>query len=162
MCPFLVAKLIVLLSVANGGPVLAKQVLGGWFLQSIDGGIVFCDGRRLFGPAKTIRGIVVSIVLTTLAAPVVGLALATGALIGWMAMVGDLFSSFVKRRWDFKPSSRVVGLDQVPESLFPLLACSSTLPLTVTDILIGTIVFSVGSIILSPVLYRLGIRDQPF
>jgi hypothetical protein len=54
------------------------------------------------------------------------------------------------------------GLDQVPEALLPLLACSGTLSLTVADIIVGTTAFSVGSIFLSPLLYRLGIRDQPF
>jgi CDP-archaeol synthase len=162
MSPIVVAKLIVLLSVANGGPVLAKQIFGRWFSQSIDGGLPFWDGRPLFGPAKTIRGAVVSVVLTTLAAPLMGLSFATGALVGGMAMVGDLLSSFLKRRWDFKPSSRMSGLDQVPEALFPLLACSGTLSLTVADVIVGTTAFSVGSIFLSPLLYRLGIRDQPF
>ena len=33
-----------------------------------------------------------------------------------MAMVGDLLSSFVKRRLKFQPSSRATGLDQIPES----------------------------------------------
>jgi len=58
-----------------------------------------------------------------------------GAVIGSAAMAGDLFSSFVKRRFGFQPSSRATGLDQSPESLFPLLACCGWLPLTLLDIL---------------------------
>jgi CDP-archaeol synthase len=162
MHPLLTAKLIVLLSVANGTPVVIKQVLGSRFAQPIDGGFKFFDTRPIFGPSKTIRGAMSSIVLTTLVGLLFGLEAATGALIGGMAMVGDLFSSFVKRRLDCAPSSRVTGLDQIPESLFPLLACRGPLSLTVIDILVGTLVFSIGSIILSPLLHRIGIRDRPF
>jgi CDP-2,3-bis-(O-geranylgeranyl)-sn-glycerol synthase len=78
------------------------------------------------------------------------------------AMVGDLISSFIKRRLGFAPSSRVTGLDQIPESLFPLLACRDLLSLSGIDILAGAAVFSLGAILLSPVFHRIGIRDRPF
>ena len=163
MQPLLIAKLIVLLSIANGTPVLLKKLFGDRFSQPIDGGLLFFDQRRLLGPpSKTVRGALVSIVLTTLAAPLLGLEASTGALVASMAMVGDLFSSFIKRRLDFAPSSRVTGLDQIPESLFPLLACRDLLSLSGIDILTGAAVFSLGAILLSPVFHRIGIRDRPF
>jgi CDP-2,3-bis-(O-geranylgeranyl)-sn-glycerol synthase len=162
MHPLLVAKLIILLSIANGTPVLLKKLFGDRFSQPIDGGLLFFDQRRLLGPSKTVRGALVSIVLTTLAAPLLGLEASTGALVASMAMVGDLFSSFIKRRLDFAPSSRVTGLDQIPESLFPLLACRGVLSLSGIDILTGAAVFSLGAILLSPVFHRIGIRDRPF
>jgi CDP-archaeol synthase len=162
MQPLLIMKLIVLLSIANGSPVLAKKLCGERFAQPIDGGLILFDRHRLFGPAKTIRGALVSVGLTTLAALPLGLEAATGALAGSMAIVGDLFSSFVKRRLDFVPSSRATGLDQIPEALFPLLACRGLLSLSTLDILVGVVVFWVGAVILSPVFYRIGIRDRPF
>jgi hypothetical protein len=158
----LVIKLLVLLSIANGAPVLTKKVCGNRFSWSIDGGLNFFDGRPLFGPSKTIRGVLFSVALTTAAAPVLGLEAANGALVGSMAMIGDLFSSFVKRRLNFAPSSRTTGLDQIPESLFPLLACQVYLSLSALDILICVTIFSVGQIILSPILHRIGVRDRPF
>ncbi len=158
----LVTKLVVLLAIANATPVLIKQVFGDRFAQSIDGGVRFFDRRPLFGSAKTVRGAVASVVLTATAGPLVGLDAATGALIGAMAMVGDLFSSFVKRRLDCAPSSRVTGLDQIPESLFPLLACRGLLSLTVMDIIVSMAVFSVGAILVSPLMHRIGLRDRPF
>jgi CDP-archaeol synthase len=162
MQPLLIAKLIVLLSIANGIPVLAKKLCGERFAQPIDGGLILFDRRRLFGSAKTIRGALVSVGLTTLAALPLGLEAATGALVGSMAIVGDLFSSFIKRRLDFVPSSRAPGLDQIPEALFPLLACRRLLSLSTLDILVGIVAFWVGAVILSPVFYRIGIRDRPF
>src|SRR5262245_45390103 len=59
-----------------------------------------------------------------------------------MAMTGDLISSFVKRRMGLAPSDRVTGVDQIPESVLPLLACIIFLPLTSLDVIaIGLIFF---------------------
>jgi hypothetical protein len=162
MQPVLLIKLIILLTIANGTPVLAKKICGNRFSGPVDGYCRFIDRRPLFGPAKTIRGVLVSVALTGAAAPLLGMEAATGALVGSMAMIGDLFSSFIKRRLNFAPSSRTTGLDQIPEALFPLLACRVSLSLTMTDILLCVSIFSVGQIILSPVLYRMRVRDRPF
>lgn len=59
-------------------------------------------------------------------------------------MTGDLVSSFVKRRIDLPPSSRASGLDQMPESLFPSLACRDLLSLTIADMAVGVVTFSIG------------------
>jgi hypothetical protein len=162
MQPVLYIKLIVLLTIANGTPVLVKTALGNQFSRPVDGGYKFIDGRPLFGPAKTIRGVLFSIALTTVAAFVLGLEAANGALVGSIAMIGDLFSSFAKRRFDFATSSRTMGLDQIPESLFPLLACRVYFQVTALDILICVSIFSLGQIVVSPMLYRIGVRDRPF
>lgn len=158
----LITKLTILLSIANGSPVLLKKVCGDWFCRPIDGGLTFYDGRRVLGRSKTIRGALASILLSAAAAPFLGLPLVAGALVGVAATAGDLLSSFLKRRLNFAPSSQAVGLDQIPEALFPLLACRSLLPLSGLDILIGVTVFTIAAILASPVFHRLGIRDQPF
>src|SRR6516162_6058765 len=88
------------------------------------------DGRPLVGPSTTIRGIVVSLVATALGAILLGLHFWIGLLIPGTSMAGDLFSSFMKRRIGLGPSSKATGLDQLPESLFPLLACQPLLSLT--------------------------------
>ena len=77
-------------------------------------------------------------------------------------MAGDLFSSFLKRRLDLTPSSKAVGLDQVPESLLPLLVCRQALALTVLDVVVTTAIFFVGEVVLSRVLFRLHVRDRPY
>jgi hypothetical protein len=116
----------------------------------------------LFGPSKTIRGILISVLITTASAPLIGLDLTIGAIVAGAAMAGDLFSSFVKRRLNFPPSSRALGLDQVPESLFPMLACRDALSLTITDIALGVGVFFVGELVLSRLLYQVHVRDEPY
>jgi CDP-2,3-bis-(O-geranylgeranyl)-sn-glycerol synthase len=77
-------------------------------------------------------------------------------------MAGDLFSSFVKRRLNLAASSRATGLDQIPESLFPLLVCRGALSLSLLDIAIGVAIFFAGEVMLSVLLYRAHIRDRPY
>jgi CDP-diglyceride synthetase len=157
-----IVRLALLLAVANGAPVIAAKVLGERFSCPLDGGVEFIDGRPLFGKSKTVRGIVISILLSTLAAPLLGLDWWIGAAVGSAAMAGDLVSSFVKRRLNLAPSSRATGLDQIPESLLPLLACRSALALSILDMAAGVAIFFVGEVILSLLLYKAHIRDRPY
>ncbi len=162
MHPLLLAQLLFLLTVANGAPVITKKILGHRFAWPLDGGAKFFDGRRVFGVSKTIRGVVLAIVATAIGAPIIGLPWKIGALVGIFAMIGDLCSSFLKRRLNRPPHSRAVGIDQIPESLFPLLACADTLALTAPDIAAGVVVFFVGEILLSRLLYKVHLRDRPY
>jgi CDP-2,3-bis-(O-geranylgeranyl)-sn-glycerol synthase len=157
-----VFQLVFLLLVANGTPVLVKRVLGQRFSFPLDGGVKIYDGQRLFGPSKTVRGVLLSILVTSASAPLIGLDLAIGAIVGTASMAGDIFSSFLKRRLRLPPSSKVTGLDQIPESLFPLLSCRWMLTLTIADVVAGVAIFFVGEIILSQLLYRVGIRRHPY
>ncbi len=49
-------------------------------------------------------------------------------------MLGDLSSSFVKRRLRLKLHAQVFGLDQIPEALLPLLLVQDHLGLSWLDI----------------------------
>ncbi|HSR06345.1 MAG TPA: CDP-archaeol synthase [Bryobacteraceae bacterium] len=158
----LIVQLLVLLSLANTTPVIAKDVIGDRFAIPIDRGVKFVDGRPLLGSSKTVRGILVSILITAASGPLIGLDWKIGALVASMAMVGDLFSSFLKRRINVPPGGKATGLDQVPESLFPLLACRITLPLTAIDIVVATATFFVGELLLSRVFYHFHLRDRPY
>ena len=128
-----ILQLLLLMMLANGAPIVAKKIFGPRFSFPLDAGIIFFDGRPLFGPSKTIRGILISVLITTASAPLIGLDLTIGAIVAGAAMAGDLFSSFVKRRLNVRPSARARGLDQVPKSLFPMLACSDALSLAIAD-----------------------------
>jgi hypothetical protein len=155
-------QLLVLMTLANATPIVAKKIFGPRFARSLDSGIIFFDGRPLFGPSKTIRGIVASILITTASGPLIGLDLTIGAIVASATMAGDLFSSFVKRRLNLPPSSQALGLDQVPESLFPMLACRDALSLTIADIALVVGIFFIGELILSRLLYRVHLRDEPY
>jgi CDP-2,3-bis-(O-geranylgeranyl)-sn-glycerol synthase len=152
----------VLLAIANGTPVIVKRVFGARADHAIDCGMRLADGRFVFGPSKTIRGVVSSVIATALIAAAVGLPLYAGAVIALGAMAGDLASSFIKRRLGREPSSRATGLDQIPEALLPCLLLSAILPLTAGDIAVIVLLFFGGEIILSEVLFRAGVRDRPY
>jgi CDP-2,3-bis-(O-geranylgeranyl)-sn-glycerol synthase len=77
-------------------------------------------------------------------------------------MAGDLFSSFIKRRLGRAPSSRAIGLDQIPESLFPLFGALFFLPLTIIDVAAVVFLFAAGELLLSPILHKLNLRDRPY
>ena len=116
----LIIELLLLVVVANGTPVVLGMLLGQRLAWPLDGARRFIDGRRLFGPSKTVRGILGAVAATALVAPVSGLDPATGALFGLLAMTGDLLSSFVKRRLGYTPGCAKPLLDQLPESCLPL------------------------------------------
>ena len=159
--PFLL-PLLVLVALANGTPLMARKLFGKHFSYPVDGDRQFVDGRPVFGPAKTWRGVGCAILVTTAGAALVGLGWEIGLLVGCLAMAGDLFSSFVKRRLGRLSSSPAVGVDQIPESLFPLLACLGPLSLTIANVALGVALFFVGEIVLSRVLYAFDLRDRPY
>jgi hypothetical protein len=157
-----IAQSLVILTLANTSPLIAKKIFGARFARPLDGGATFVDKRALFGPSKTIRGLVASLLATTAGAPIVGVEPQIGALMAAAAMIGDLFSSFIKRRLDMPPSSRALGLDQVPESLLPLLAGCHALPLSGVEIMLAVAIFFIGELFFARLFYRFGLRDQPY
>lgn len=52
----LVGKVLFLLTMANGAPVVGKRILGDKIAFPIDGGLILGDRQPLFGKSKTIRG----------------------------------------------------------------------------------------------------------
>lgn len=156
------AQLLILLALANASPLIAKRMFNESYAMPIDGNARFVDGQPLLGASKTIRGVVASLLVTALAAPLLGLQIWIGLLVATAAMAGDLLSSFLKRRLLLAPSSRATGLDQIPESLFPLLACRSALSLTAVDIAVGCAFFFVGEILFSKLFFWLRLRDRPY
>jgi CDP-2,3-bis-(O-geranylgeranyl)-sn-glycerol synthase len=157
-----IVRLALLLAVANGAPVIATRIFGQRFAWRVDTGVDFWDRRPLLGKSKTLRGVLVSVLSSALAAPLFGFDWQIGIAVGSAAMAGDLLSSFAKRRLNLAPSSRATGLDQIPESLFPLLACRTALALSVLDIAIGVAIFFAGEVMLSLLLYKIHIRDRPY
>ena len=160
--PIIELKLLVLLIIGNGVPILARKLLGERWAYPLDAGLLFVDGQPLLGASKTLRGVLCAIVMTGAAAPLLGLAVAQGCLVGALSMLGDLLSSFVKRRLKLRRSSMALGLDQVPESLLPLLLMKDPLGLTWFGILRTVVLFFVLELVLSRVLFWLRIRNTPY
>ncbi len=122
--------IVFLLLVANGSPILAECLLQKKLSIALDTGLLFTDGQPIFGTSKTVRGIAASIIGTAVAALVIGQSPTIGLVLGTAAMIGDLASSFMKRRLRLAPTSRSTGLDYVPEALLPALVLAATKELT--------------------------------
>ncbi len=147
---------------ANGAPLLAARLLGHHYNRPLDGGVCLADGQPLLGAAKTWRGIISCLLLTPLLAMLLCLSLVIGLGLAAFAMLGDLCSSFIKRRLAMPASSQALLLDQLPESLLPVLAAMYWLPLGWWQGGLIVIAFVAIDIYLSPLLYRLGLRLKPY
>lgn len=155
-------RLLLLLAVANSAPIATRRLLGARWSVPLDGGLRFFDGRPLLGPSKTVRGVVVAVAACALCAPLLGLPLALGALIGAASMAGDALSSFIKRRLAIESSGQAFGLDQVPEALLPLLAVQGLLDLSLLQVAAVTAAFFLLEIPLARLSFRLGLRERPY
>jgi hypothetical protein len=160
--PGLMLRVLLLLGFANAIPILATRLLGNRFGTPLDGGLVLPDGQPLFGASKTIRGLVLSIPLTAAIAVPIGFDWWTGAGLAAASMGGDLLSSFVKRRLRLPLHGQAFGLDQVPEALLPMLLFQASLRLTAVEIAVVLAAFIILELWLSPLLFRLHIRDRPY
>ena len=155
-------QLLLLILIANGAPVIAAVVCGDRGVRPVDGGRRWTDGRRLLGDAKTWRGVTLAPLATGLGAVLLDWPATVGVVIGVAAMLGDLLSSFVKRRLGVPPSGMALGLDQIPEALLPLLAVADLFALSGLAIIATVAGFIVLELALSRVLYRFGIRNRPY
>lgn len=112
---------LVLLLAVNALPFLADMALGERRRRPVDGGRCWRDGQRLFGAHKTWRGIAVAVAGGAALGPLLGVGWWQGAVVGLLAMVGDLLSSFIKRRYRDPEGSPKLILDQLFEALLPTL-----------------------------------------
>ena len=156
------AEFLLLILVANGAPVLLSYVFSHRVSLPVDFGLKLNDKQYLLGRTKTWRGIVSSLLATVLVAVFLGYGAVTGAVISLLAMSGDLLSSFIKRRLRKKESSQAFLLDQVPESLFPSMGLLLMKYIDLTQVMVIVGCFIIIELTLSVVLYKIGVRKQPY
>jgi CDP-2,3-bis-(O-geranylgeranyl)-sn-glycerol synthase len=155
-------ELLLLLITANGAPIVFRWLSAGRYAWPLDAGLRLADGRPLFGTSKTWRGLIAALLCTTLLAWLIGWSPWLGLLFASMSMLGDLFASFLKRRFAIPSGGMAPGLDQIPESLFPLLALRGFLEISWLQIFFIVVAFIILDYLLSFVLYRLHIRQHPY
>lgn len=154
--------LLLLILVANGVPLLVGRVFNDRYNCPVDFGKHLSDGYPLFGHSKTWRGIFAAVLITSIIATALGLPSYIGAMVGLFSMLGDLLSSFFKRRLAIEPSGMFTGVDQIPESLLPALAVMAILQLHWIDVLMIVMSFVLLNRILSIALFKLHIREEPY
>lgn len=157
-----ISKFLTLVILINGAPILLSCAIKERFNTPVDFNYRLTDGQFLFGPNKTWRGIIAAVMMGSILAPLLGYSWSLGAYVALASMVGDLFSSFIKRRMGMPSSSMAMLLDQLPEVLFPALICMQQLQLSFSGIIYAAAFFVVAGLLLSQLLYKWGIRKQPF
>ena len=159
---FEILPLLLLIIIANGAPILARLLLNDGFKLAVDFGQILPDKNRLFGPSKTWRGILAALLATTIASWLTGYSPETGLLIAVYAIIGDLGSSFIKRRLSMQPSSMAPLLDQVPESLLPAFMLKEVFNLDISAVILLVLIFIITELLLSHILYLYGVRRRPY
>jgi CDP-2,3-bis-(O-geranylgeranyl)-sn-glycerol synthase len=157
----LALALFLLLIIANGAPVVAHRFLQKRWSAPVDGGRNWRDGRRVFGADKTWRGLVLGTVGCGLGGLFLGVGPVFGLLFGASALLGDLISSFIKRRAGLAPGAKASGLDQLPEAVLPLLLAMVWLDIGWYVVVAVALLFALLNVVISPALHRLGIRRRP-
>lgn len=155
-------KLLLLIIIANGAPILLCVLLKNNFNLAVDFGRKLPDRQRVFGRSKTWRGVLAAILATTIAAWLLGYSPQTGMWVAGYAILGDLFSSFIKRRMALAASSKAPFLDQIPESLLPALMLRQTFSLDALAVLLLVSLFIITELSLSRLLYSWGLRRRPY
>jgi hypothetical protein len=154
--------LLSLIIVANGTPVLLRFFLRTRLDAPVDFGAMLPDGRRLFGDSKTWRGVVGAILSTAVFAALMGYSARIGMQVAIFAILGDLISSFIKRRLGMRQSCMAPLLDQIPESYLPALVLMNEFELDDMQLIALVAVFVIVELLLSLALYRLGVRNRPY
>lgn len=150
---------LLLLLLANGAPPLARYWLGSRFALPLDGGRCFIDGRPLLGAAKSWRGVLAAALVTTVGGVLLGVSGWLALCFALLSLLGDAVASFFKRRLAIPVHGRSVGLDQIPEALLPLWLLATPLGLDGVQVAVGTLLFMLLEMGLSPLLYRLHLRS---
>lgn len=154
-------KLLLILISANGAPVILQRYYRGRYSWPVDSDYKLADGRPLFGASKTWRGMIAGTTCAAIVAWLVGFSFLFGLLFGLLSLIGDLVSSLIKRRMNYPCSAKAIGIDQIPEAALPLIVCAFYMEYGVTTVFLVTLGFFLLNVLMSPILYQLGIRNNP-
>lgn len=116
-------KILVILLVANTAPILFSALLPKVRRWPLDNGRRLADGRPLLGEHKTLWGFLSGIGAAGIFSLLMGLPLAMGLLIGLVSLLGDLLTSFLKRRLGLVEGETAHLFDHLLEGALPLLLC---------------------------------------
>jgi len=149
---WVLGELVLLLVAANATPVILSLLFGDRWNLPVDRGILLSDGQPLLGPSKTLRGLLGSITICALLAPLFDLSHLQGAGFGALAMLGDIASSFCKRRLGLHSGHSAPLLDQLPETLLPLWIMLPVLDASVLEMLAAIAGFTVIDLLFTRLL----------
>lgn len=146
-------------------PPLASLLLNDRWQRPLDGGYRLPDGQPLFGPHKTMRGLVAALLGGTIVFPLLGVPWQVAATASLLVVAGDLVSSCIKRRFHQRSGTALLGLDQCFEALFPALYLGSQLALPIWQRLAVAMAFipiaHLGALFWKELLFQPAMHDYP-
>ncbi|MFP3983803.1 MAG: metallophosphoesterase [Desulfurivibrionaceae bacterium] len=146
-------------------PPLAYLIFREHFNHPLDHNLLWFDRRPVFGPHKTIRGLLACLAGGIAFAPLLGISWLQAGLAALLASAGDLLSSFLKRRLNRKSGQSVFLLDHIFEGLFPALLITGYLNLSWLHIPVSLAIFLpvawVGSAFWRFLTSRPGLENYP-
>jgi hypothetical protein len=141
----LFARLLILIWLINIAPPFTVLIFDSKWNSPVDGGYLLPDGKPLFGKNKTVRGVLAGIIAGGLIGLALGFPLWVGLGAGALSMLGDLLSSFLKRRLSFSSGVAAPGLDQVPEGLLPFVLIAPWYSLSAGYVTLFVVIFGLGA-----------------
>jgi len=155
---------------ANGSPVLASRLpLLKEFSTPLDLGKHY-RGKRLLGPNKTWRGLIVGTLVGALTAfiqsafvtPEYSVSpLLFGGLLGFGALLGDAIESFIKRQKNVPAGESWFPFDQLDYVIGGLAVGSLIHSFSLRQIAMILVVWMAAHIVSVYVFFLLGVRDKP-
>lgn len=115
------AKILLLLLSINAIPLLLARFFPKIAAGPLDNNHKFLDGYPVLGRHKTIGGFLCGILAGGILGHLMGFSLILATAAGFLSMLGDIFTSFIKRRLHFAEGTELPVLDQAFEGGFPLL-----------------------------------------
>lgn len=145
----------------------------------VDFGRNFSDGRRLFGGGKTFLGLFAGIAFGTIAGNVQGYLITDGLVPGYMAgdvlrytvagfllatgaLLGDLASSFVKRRLGMKRGAKFFPVDQLDFIVGSLVFVSVIYLPSLATIAILLVLTPAIHLVFNFTAHRLKVKHEPW
>lgn len=153
---------------ANAAPV----IFGGG--KPIDFGKKFIDGRPIFGPNKTYRGLISGLLVGALVGYVQGIispiynlpgsSILRGFILSIGALIGDLVGSFLKRRLGLKPGAPLPVIDQISFVVFALIFSLAIEPEAISPL--GAVLVIVLTapihVLVNVIAYLLRLKEKPW
>ncbi len=141
----LCVKTLVFLWWINFIPPFISIIFGNRWNTPLDFRKTFIDDKPILGSHKTIRGFCGAILIGTISSPLLGWSYSNGFIVVLLSMVGDILTSFIKRRLNKPEGTVMAGLDQLFEGLFPILFVHRTYDLSLLTSALCLILFSIGA-----------------
>ncbi len=127
----------------------------------LDAGETWLDGKPFLGNHKTLRGCIVGILAGLLIGVLQGNML-SGLAQGVGAILGDLISSFFKRRWDVAPGESFPLLDQLDFIVVAVILSQPFTRATLTEIIIILVVTVPIHYLSNYVSWMLKMKEHPW